>query len=348
LKRKPQNYLTTFIDEKKNHISCQIGGNVATNAGGLRLLRYGSLRGTVLGMEVVLPNGNILSNLCTLRKDNTGFDLKQLFLGSEGTLGVITAVSIFTPIRPKSINVALLSLDSYSKVEDAFVTARSELGETLSAFEFWDESSTQLVRKHMDWIRLPLVDSAPFSVLIETAGSNEDHDREKLDQYLERILEKGIAFDGVVSQDESQSSSIWALREGIPEACSKDGAVYKYDVSVPVPHLYSLVENMRTRLQGNKNVRGVLGYGHVGDGNLHLNVSANEYDKEVEELIEPFIYEQVASHFGSISAEHGLGIMKPHVLHYSKDENMITTMRSIKQLFDPKGIMNPYKYLPEE
>ncbi|KAJ3374342.1 hypothetical protein GGF31_007862 [Allomyces arbusculus] len=330
--------------------TCQIGGNVATNAGGLRLLRYGSLHGSVLGLEVVLPDGRILNDMRALRKDNTGLDLKQLFIGSEGALGIITAVAILAPVRPTAVHVATLAMPNYQAVQDAFVRARRELGEILSAFEFWDSEADKLVHQHLA-LRRPLETESPFQVLIETAGSNAEHDMAKLEAFLENLMADEIAIDGAVAQDQAQVEAMWAVREGIPEACAKDGAVFKYDVSVPVPKLYELVEKTRERLEGVKGVNDIIGYGHVGDGNLHLNVSAQKDAdgggaRAVSAALEPFIYELVASHNGSISAEHGVGIMKPKHLHYSKDAEMLNVMQDIKALLDPNGIMNPYKYLP--
>ncbi|KAG0047551.1 hypothetical protein BGZ83_007405 [Gryganskiella cystojenkinii] len=333
--------------------SCHIGGNVATNAGGLRLLRYGSLHGTVLGLEVVLPDGTILDNLSTLRKDNTGYDLKQLFIGSEGTLGIVTGVSILSPKRSKAVNVALLGLSSFEQVQTAYKRSRDELSEILSAFEFWDKASIDLVKKHLvAGNNDPLESTHPFYVLIETSGSNKDHDDEKLNNYLEGLLTDDIVQDGVVAQDTTQFKNLWAIREGIPEACSKTGTVYKYDLSIPVPVFYQMVEDMRARLDKEgvlgKDVECVVGFGHIGDGNLHLNIAAKGYSDKVTNIIEPYVYEWTAKHSGSISSEHGLGLFKaPHV-HYSKSPSMINMMRRIKDMIDPKGIMNPYKYLPEE
>ncbi|KAI8339913.1 hypothetical protein BC941DRAFT_493578 [Chlamydoabsidia padenii] len=332
--------------------SCHIGGNLATNAGGLRLLRYGSLHGTVLGLEVVLPDGSILDSMSTLRKDNTGYDLKQLFIGSEGTIGIITGVSILTPRRPKAVNVALLGLNSYDDVQKAFKQSRSELSEILSAFEFWDNNALQIYKKHSD--AKPLMENEyPFYVLIETSGSNKDHDDEKLTSYLENMMVDEVAQDGVVAQDETQIKNIWSVREGFTEALGKEAAVYKYDISMPVPKINECLEDMRQHLkdggvfgQPDSPIIDVVGYGHVGDGNLHLNIAANRVDKRVPELIEPYLFEWVAKQNGSISAEHGLGVAKNQFLSYSKSENMIKMMKTMKNLLDPNGILNPYKYLP--
>ncbi|KAJ2767034.1 D-lactate ferricytochrome c oxidoreductase, partial [Coemansia nantahalensis] len=220
--------------------SCHIGGNVATNAGGIRFLRYGSLHGSVLGLEVALPDGTVLDNLSTLRKDNTGYDLKQLFIGSEGTLGVITGVSIATPRRPSAVNVAVLGVPSYAGVQRAFGLARQRCGEVLSAYEFWDASCMGAVLGHQA-LKHPLAAEYPFYVLIETSGSNKAHDDEKLEGLLEELLETGVVEDGSLAQDASQIRRMWSMREGIPESLGKTGATYKYDISIPIPVLYDVV-----------------------------------------------------------------------------------------------------------
>jgi len=323
--------------------SCQIGGNVSTNAGGLRLLRYGSLHGSVLGLEYVLPNGHVIDNLSTLRKDNTGYDLKQLFIGSEGTLGIITKVSILTPKRSKFVNAALLGFSSYEKILEAFKVTREESGEILSAFEFFDRGSLDLTMKYIE-TRDPLPTQQKFYSLIETSGSNETHDSEKINSLLEVLMQKNIADDGVVAQDSQQIASFWKIREGITGSLAKHGEVYKYDLSVPVNRLYELVEVMKKVLKNDATT--VVGYGHMGDGNLHLNVTSPKYNEAILKKIEPFVYEWTSQYKGSISAEHGLGVMKAPYLHYSKSPDTINLMKQIKNLFDPNGIMNPYKYLP--
>ncbi|XP_052606270.1 D-2-hydroxyglutarate dehydrogenase, mitochondrial isoform X2 [Peromyscus californicus insignis] len=276
--------------------SCHIGGNVATNAGGLRFLRYGSLRGTVLGLEVVLADGTILNCLTSLRKDNTGYDLKQLFIGSEGTLGIITAVSILCPPRPKAVNVAFLE--------------------------------------------------SPFYVLVETSGSSAGHDAEKLTNVLEKVLNSGLVSDGTMATDQRKVQMLWALRERITEALSHDGYVFKYDISLPVERLYDLVIDLRTRL--GPRAKHVVGYGHLGDGNLHLNVTAEAFSQELLTALEPYVYAWTAEQRGSVSAEHGLGFKKKNVLGYSKPPVAVKLMQQLKALLDPKGILNPYKTLPAQ
>lgn len=328
--------------------SCQIGGNVATNAGGLRLLRYGSLHGSILGLEVVLPDGTIVDDLSKLRKNNTGYDLKQLFIGGEGTIGIVTAISILCPQRSPAVNVAYFGLESYEKVQEAFREAKKQLSEILSAFELMDAQSQQLYHR-ASGAKLPLEGEHPFYCLIETSGSNTEHDSEKLNTFLEHVMGEEIVSDGVVAENETQVQSLWACREGVSEASQHFGGVYKYDLSIPLPQLYDLVAETRERFQSNGlmgetddyPVLDVIGYGHMGDSNLHLNVATRRYDKEVEKALEPWVYEWVAERKGSISAEHGLGLAKKEFIGYSRSETMIKLMKQIKQLYDPVSIVTP-------
>ncbi|XP_042453296.1 probable D-2-hydroxyglutarate dehydrogenase, mitochondrial isoform X1 [Zingiber officinale] len=325
--------------------SCQIGGNVSTNAGGLRFIRYGSLHGTILGIEAVLANGTVLDMLGTLRKDNTGYDLKHLFIGSEGTLGIVTKVSILTPPKLASTNIAFLACKDFISCQKLLLGAKRALGEVLSAFEFMDSHSMDLVLSHLDGVRSPLPASLyNFYILIETTGSDESHDKMKLEAFLLQSMEEGLILDGVIAQDMNQSASFWRVREGISEASVKLGAVYKYDLSLPINDLYGIVEEMRTRLG---KAATVIGYGHLGDGNLHLNIMTARYDSDILAQMEPFVYEWTAKHKGSISAEHGLGLMKADKIHYSKPPETVHLMGNIKKLLDPSGILNPYKVLPQ-
>lgn len=295
--------------------SCQIGGNVSTNAGGLRLLRYGSLHGTVLGLEVVLPDGTVMDQLTTLRKDNTGtlivnnnsldvtfitflaigYDLKQLFIGSEGTLGIITGVSVLTPPAPQASNNVIFALPNFENVLPLYKIVKEQLSEILSAFEFIDRTAYELAVKHGQGRALSDEDvaGAECFILVETSGSRREHDEEvlsdlsciicdmhletdylqKLSHLLETLLgaEVPLINTGVLAQNPAQFSSLWALREGIPEAVSKEGKAYKYDISVPVSSFQGVVDGAREHLRSkglmhDGAVKHVLGYGHVGDG----------------------------------------------------------------------------------
>lgn len=329
--------------------SCHVGGNVATNAGGLRLLRYGSLHGSVLGMEAVLPDGTIMNDLCTLRKNNTGYDLKQLFIGAEGTLGIITKLCIQCPQRSPAVNVAFLGLESYEKAQLAFREAKSQLSEILSAFELMDGLSQDLVHRVRQG-KKPLDDEHPFYCLIETSGSNAEHDYEKLEKFLEDVMSNEIVSDGVVAQDATQVKSLWSWREGVPECVGHWGGVYKYDVSIPLSDMYRIVPDTEKRMReagllGDTDdfpVLGVVGYGHMGDANIHLNVAVRRYDKAVEKELEPWVYEWIQERQGSISAEHGLGVAKKNYIKYSRNDVFMGMMKQIKQLYDPVSFSLPY------
>ncbi|KAM0214554.1 hypothetical protein ACHAQI_003611 [Fusarium lateritium] len=322
--------------------SCHVGGNVATNAGGLRLLRYGSLHGSVLGVEAVMPNGTIINDLCTLRKNNTGYDVKQLFIGAEGTLGIITKIAIQCPQRSPAVNVAVFGIESYDKAQLAFREAKKQLSEILSAFELMDGRSQRIVSE-VKGQEHPLEGEYPFYCLIETSGSNGEHDYAKLEAFLEDVMTREVIADGVVAQDETQLRNLWGWREGITECLGHWGGTYKYDISIPLNEMYTIVEDTKARLTEagllgdtpDHPVVDVLGYGHMGDSNLHLNIPVRRYDPAVEKALEPWVYEWIQKRSGSISAEHGLGIAKKKFIGYSRDDTTIGLMKQIKNLFDP-------------
>jgi len=237
-------------------------------------------------------------------------------------------------------------------VQRAYKEAKIQLGEILSAFELMDARSQSFVHE-VTGNKRPLEGDHPFYCLIETSGSNTEHDGEKLEKFLEHVMGEEIVSDGVLAQDETQARQLWGWREGITEAIGHFGGTYKYDLSIPIKELYSLVEDTRERLNS-KGLVGdddsypaiaVVGYGHMGDSNLHLNVPVRKYTKEVEEAIEPWVYEWIQKRKGSISAEHGLGIAKKKYIGYQRSDTMLKLMRQIKDLYDPNGIMNPYKYI---
>ena len=336
--------------------SCVIGGNVSTNAGGLRLVRYGSLHGSVLGVEAVLADGTVLDMMSTLRKDNVGFDLKQLFIGSEGTLGVVTRVAILTAPKPAAVNVAVLAVSSFDGVRQLLKLTRTALGEVLSAAEFVDGHALGIA---LDQLRLPPPLAAPegcahhpFYFFVETSGSNGAHDTGKLNLFLEEAMGSGLVSDGVVASDMTQAKRLFRYREDTAVAIAQRGYVYKYDVSLKLKDMYSLVEAVRARLdERGWGAKGVItvGYGHIADGNLHLNVSTVGHGHDLTKLeadLEPFIYEWVISRGGSISAEHGLGSDKAEWLDKAKPAPVVDVMQKLKALLDPQGILNPGKVLP--
>jgi D-2-hydroxyglutarate dehydrogenase len=341
--------------------SCHIGGNVSTNAGGLRLLRYGSLKGNVLGMEVVLANGEILNSMNTpLRKDNTGYDLKQLFIGSEGTLGFVSGVSILCPVKPKSTNLIFMACGenaTFQNVCDLFRLAKNELSEILSAFEFMDAESMQAVTQNLGLenpfqsIDKDLSVKSKFYCLAETHGSCTEHDLKKIETFFSSLMSKNLCKNAIIAESSAQFSYLWSLRERIAESLTKNGMYnYKYDISLPQSKMFDLVLDLRKRLNENaavrKSVKHCIGYGHLGDGNLHLNVTSNNYDETLFQMLEPFIFEWTKKYNGSVSAEHGLGLKKRNYIHYSKSKESVEYMKKFKHLLDPKLILNPYKTIP--
>ncbi|CAO3593501.1 unnamed protein product [Absidia cylindrospora] len=331
--------------------SCQLGGNVSTNAGGLRLMRFGNLHGNVLGLEVVLPDGTILDGLSALRKDNTGYDLKQLFIGAEGTLGIVTGVSLLTPKRAQSTNVAMIALDSFEHVQQAYVSARDELSEILSAFEFWDHDSVQLVQKTMlQGQSYPLEGKKPFYALLETQGSRAEHDMEKLEAYLEKGMTQGVIQDGVLAQDTSQLTGLWQWREKIPEAITRSGTAMTYDFSMDIRLFHQMVTDVKAHFEERgllgSRYSNIIGFGHVGDGNLHIMANMEGFDQHGQEEFDEFVFNWAIEHQGSISAEHGIGIHKIDYMTRCKNPVQLALMRKIKTAFDKNGIMNPYKVIP--
>ena len=223
----------------------------------------------------------------------TGYDLKQLFIGSEGTLGVITGISILCPPKPRAKNLAFLGLNEYPNILKAFSSAKAYLGEILSAFEFIDNRAMHHSIAHSG-VSAPLEKTYKFNLLIETSGSNTDHDAAKLQDYLEHVLEKEIIADGVLAESETQLKSLWSIREGITEGLAHaGGGVYKYDFSISLENLYDLVEETRKHVKGVDGILDVVGFGHIGDGNLHLNVLVDKFTPEIEKVLEPWLYQWI-------------------------------------------------------
>ena len=277
--------------------SCHIGGNVATNAGGIRFLRFGSLHQSVLGMRVATPTG-LLDLRNTLAKDNTGYDLKQLFIGSEGTLGIITDLSLQVPTKMSACNVAFLGCESFDSVLATLRLAREHLGEVVSAIEFADARSVEMSLSHTGNAH-PLGDEpTKFYLLIETLGSNEEHDMAKLEAFLEAAMEEHVV-GGTIAQDSSQASLLWAVRENITVSFKDFGKKnLKYDVSIPTEDFYRCVEDTQAQVDAvvGKGEADVVGFGHIGDGNLHLNVITS--NPEVGKAMEPWLYEWLTQRGG--------------------------------------------------
>ncbi|HXU41432.1 MAG TPA: FAD-binding oxidoreductase [Burkholderiales bacterium] len=315
--------------------SCQIGGNLSTNAGGVNVLRYGNAREQVLGLEVVLPDGRIWDGLRALRKDNTGYDLKQLFLGAEGTLGVITAAVMRLYPRPTARATAWIALASPREAVELLAAMRGRLGDRLSAFELVSRTCLEAVLKRVPGSRDPLPQAHPWYVLAEFGDSGP---AEALRTLVELALEKNEA---VLAQNEEQSRQLWRIRESIPEAQFTN---VKHDISVAVSRTPELIERAGRALQAA--FPGVQPYvfGHVGDGNLHYNIGPESLVAQ-RDAVSAIVYRAVDELGGSISAEHGLGQLKREAIREHKPPIELELMRALKRALDPAGLMNPGKVL---
>ncbi|MFG0414424.1 FAD-binding oxidoreductase [Pseudomonas sp. zjy_8] len=331
--------------------SCTVGGNLATNAGGTAVLRYGNMRDLALGLEVVLPDGRIWDGLRGLRKDNTGYDLKQLFIGSEGTLGIITAavLKLFPALR--SLTTAWVALPSPQAAVTLLGQMRGLCGDRLTGFELMSRQSLEFVLRHVVGASDPFAEGHPWYVLIELSDTQPDAAlNDLLEQGLGEAFEQALVLDAVVAGSQAQVEALWALREGISEAQNHEGPSLKHDISVPVSRIPDFIARTdRALQQAFPGVR-VVAYGHVGDGNLHYNISKPPGSddapfKAQAEAIMRVIYDSTLEDDGSISAEHGLGQSKRAAAQHYKAPLELELMRSIKQALDPAGLMNPGKLL---
>lgn len=331
--------------------SCRIGGNIGTNAGGVGVLAYGNTRQLVMGVEVVLPDGRILSDLNTLKKNNTGYDLKNLFIGSEGTLGIVTAAVLRLFPRPAEKATAFVALPKLETALALLERAQSRAGSSLTAFEFIPRIVLEFVVRHIAGARDPLSEAYPWYALMEISGPNPDGQAEAtLQSVLEDGLGDGTILDGVVAGSIAQAQDLWKLREGISEAQKPEGANIKHDISVPIRLIPQFIERANARILQICPGARPLALGHFGDGNVHYNIAqpiemARADFLALGEEISNAVYDEVAAHEGAISAEHGIGRIKVDALIRTKDPVALDLMRGIKNLIDPNGIMNPGKVL---
>jgi FAD/FMN-containing dehydrogenase len=326
--------------------SCQIGGNIASNAGGVNVLRYGMARALVLGLEVVLADGRIWDGLRSLRKDNTGYDLKQLFIGSEGTLGVITAAVLRLVPRPRERQTAWLAVPSPQAAVELLALFRERLGETVSSFELLAGGCVELVLRYLPGARAPLARPAPWYVLAEVAWSLADGLGAELEQVLEEAIRRGLIQDGVIATSEAQRNALWALRENPTEAMAKEGMVLRHDIAVPVSRVPDLIERAAAELERTLPGVRIMPFGHVGDGNIHYNLlqpqdMAGEKFYARRDEVQGIVFDVVEALGGSISAEHGIGRAKRAELAQRKSCVELALMRDLKASLDPKGILNP-------
>lgn len=327
--------------------SCRIGGNLGTNAGGVNVLRYGMMRDLVLGLEVVLADGRIWDGLRTLKKDNTGYDLKQLFIGSEGTLGVITAAALELHPAPKDRQTLWLAVDGPRVALDVFELFREKAGEVIASFELLTGFGVEAACRHLPGVRRPLPEPHPWHLLIELSWSFEDGLAEKLERVMEEALAMGLVRDGTRAESEAQRANMWRIREGQSEATRHMGYIVRTDVTVPIGRIPELVERMAAWVAASVPEVTLIPFGHVGDGNLHFNfvTPPDRVDELRPQLLER-LYDEVTALAGSISAEHGIGRIKREALWRRRSALDRELMARIKRALDPEGILNPGVILP--
>jgi FAD/FMN-containing dehydrogenase len=331
--------------------SCTIGGNLSTNAGGTGVLRYGNTRELCLGLEVVTAQGEVWDALRGLRKDNTGYDLRDLYVGAEGTLGVITAAVLKLFPQPKAAITALVALATPRDALALLKLVEAECGPTLTGYELMSDVSLRLVASHFPDLPRPFPERYPQYALLELSShESEAHGVALLERAIERALEDGLAQDAVVATSIAQSRALWAIREHIPLAQAAAGKNIKHDISVPISRIADFIETTDAQLDADYPGVQVVCFGHLGDGNLHYNVAPPEGIRHDDFLAEQgpinrIVHDSVAAHGGSISAEHGIGVLKRDELPRYKSPVELQLMRAVKAALDPLGIMNPGKIL---
>ena len=332
--------------------SCTLGGNLGTNAGGTQVLRYGNTRELCLGLEVVTAQGDIWNDLQGLRKDNTGYDLRNLFIGSEGTLGIITAATMKLYPQPRVQLTAWAAVPSVQAAVDLLGLARQHLHAGLTGFEMMGRFALSLVDKHYPQLRVPLYRDTPWCVLLENSDfEGEAQARERFETLLEAAMEQGCVTNAVVAENLAQAHALWHIRESISLAQAEEGLNIKHDISVPISAIPQFVQETDAELAAHVPSVRIVNFGHLGDGNLHYNVQAPEgvdpalFLAEQEPDINRIVFDAVHRFGGSISAEHGIGQLKRDTLPKYKSAVALGLMRSIKQALDPQGIMNPGRVL---
>ena len=319
--------------------SCMIGGNVATNAGGTEVIRYGMTRSMVLGLEAVLADGTVISAMNKMVKNNSGYDLKHLFIGSEGTLGIVTRVVLQLQPKSRGSHTALCALNSYTAVTQLLIELKRSLGSGLTGFELMWDSYYDKVIEIVPNLTSPFADSHPFYLLIEYKDNDEVLGKQRFESVLFAQLEAGLLTDALIAQSHQDAAIFWAIRDGIGELFQVLGPVSNQDVSLPVTDIGVFASDLDKRLKNKYNNIGVLLFGHIGDNNLH--VCAYTGREEDKAKINEDIMLMIGEYSGAISAEHGIGVLKRDFLPLSRTNNEIALMKTIKQAMDPKNILNP-------
>ena len=331
--------------------SCQIGGNLSTNAGGTSVLRYGSARALTLGLEVVLPDGRVWDGLRGLRKDNSGYDLKQVFIGAEGTLGLITAAVLELFPRPRSSVCALIAVRDVAAGVELLHIVRETSGDAVSAWELIPRIGLEFTLRHVSGITEPLERAYSWYVLAEWSWSRAEHElRDTVAETLGAAQESGLVLDAALAASEAQAQALWRIRETLPEAEKHEGSAIKHDISVPLSRVAEFVDQASAAVRREVADARIVAFGHLGDGNIHFNLQQpaggdGESFLARRDVINRVIHDIAVSLGGSVSAEHGIGRLKREDMRRYKSEAELDLMRALKQALDPDGIMNPGKVI---
>lgn len=320
--------------------TCMLGGNVSSNAGGTRVIRHGMMRASVLGLEAVLADGSVISSMNRFLKNNSGFDLKQLFIGTEGVLGLVTRIVFRLDVQGRSHNVALVACRDYASVQSVLVAAREQLGAMLCGFEvMWDNFYDEVVAPR-GRLPAPVAAEYPFYVIIEAIGTRAGADDEAFESALSTMFDADLLADGVVAKSDAERDAIWAIRHEV-EWVVRDALVF--DVSLPVRQVEEYVEIMRRKIAADVSDAHVAVFGHLGDNNIHVSVLTADHSEQTAQLVKEHVYESLRPFGGAISAEHGVGLEKRAYLGISRSEAEIALMQTLKRALDPRNILNPGK-----
>ncbi len=324
--------------------SATIGGNVSTNAGGNRVIRYGMMRDQILGMEAVLADGTIVSSMNKIIKNNTGYDLKHLFIGAEGTLGVVSRLILRLRPHPVSQDMAFVAVNTFGEVTALLNHMDRSLGGTLSAFEVLWQDYYKLVTSPPALSSPPLAQNYNYYILIEAMGGDQARDAERFVEVLSSALEEGLVADAVVAQNQGERNAMWEIRDDVAQVM-QNAPIFTFDISVSLNHMESYVEEMQQSLRTQWPDNTCMIFGHLGDGNLHVIVGVGDGSDTAKRSVEEIVYKGLSARGGSISAEHGIGLQKKKYLSWSRSEEEIALMKAIKQAVDPGNILNPGKIL---